>query len=193
MFHPFDGYWDLKHEKRGSVRASIVIIILTILAFCYQSLGTGYYSNPLGNSYSGIFSQITSVLIPLFLFMISNWCFTTLFDGEGSFKDIFIASSYALFPVPALVIISTILTNVFVGSETQLCTLLISIAYIWMGILMVIGMQVTHDYSMGKNILTVIATIVGMVFIMFIALLFTMLIQKMVALVTTIVSEISYR
>lgn len=193
IFHPFDGYWDLKHEKRGSVRASIVIIILTILAFCYQSLGTGYYSNPLGNSYAGVFSQITSVLIPLFLFIISNWCFTTLFDGEGSFKDIFIASSYALFPVPALVIISTILTNVFVGSETQLCTLLISIAYIWMGILMVIGMQVTHDYSMGKNILTIIATIIGMVFIMFIALLFTMLIQKMVSLVTTIVSEISYR
>ena len=98
-----------------------------------------------------------------------------------------------MFPVPALVIISTILTNVFVGSETQLCTLLISIAYIWMGILMVIGMQVTHDYSMGKNILTVIATIVGMVIIMFIALLFTTLIQKMVALVTTIISELSYR
>ena len=193
MFHPFDGYWDLKHENRGSVRASIIFIALTILAFFYQSFGTGYYSNPLGNAYSGFFAQITSILSPLFLWIISNWCFTTLFDGEGSFKDIFIATSYALFPVPALVIISTILTNVFVGSETQICTMLISIAYIWMGFLIVIGMQVTHDYSMGKNILTIIATIVGMVIIMFIALLFTTLIQKMVALVTTIISELSYR
>ena len=192
IFHPFDGYWDLKHEQRGSVRASIIIIATTIVAFYYQSIGTGYYYNPQG-SYMTIFMQVMSILIPLLLFVIANWCFTTLFDGEGNLKDIFIASSYALFPVPAFVIISTILTNVLVGDEGQITTLLVTLAFIWMGFLLVLGMQVTHDYSMGKNILTIIMTIVGMVFIMFIALLFVSLISKMIALVTTIVSEISYR
>ena len=33
-------------------------------------------------------SQIVSVLIPLFLFVTANWCLTTLFDGEGNYKDI---------------------------------------------------------------------------------------------------------
>ncbi len=192
MFHPFDGYWDLKHEKRGSVRASLAIIAVTIVAFYYQSIGTGYYYNPKG-TYMTVIMQILSVLIPLLLFVIANWCFTTLFDGEGSLKDIFIAASYALFPVPAFVVISTILTNVLVGDEGQIATLLVTLAFIWMGFLMILGMQVTHDYSMGKNILTIIMTIVGMVFIMFIALLFISLISKMVALVTTIFSEISYR
>ncbi|MBQ7353253.1 MAG: YIP1 family protein [Clostridia bacterium] len=192
MFHPFDGYWDLKHEKRGSVRASIVFIVLTILAFYYQSVGQGYYFNPQG-TYSGFFSQASSVLIPLFLWVISNWCFTTLFDGEGSFKDIFIATSYGLFPVPALVVVSTILTNVFVGTEAQITSMIVTIAYLWMVFLIVIGMQVTHDYSMGKNILTVIATLVGMIFLMFMAVLFTTLISKMLGLVTTISSELSFR
>ena len=71
--------------------------------------------------------------------------------------------------------------------------MIVTIAYIWMAFLIVIGMQVTHDYSMGKNILTVIATLVGMIFIMFIAVLFTSLISKMTSLVTTIISELSYR
>lgn len=192
MFHPFDGYWDLKHEKRGSVRASIVYIVLTILAFYWQSVGQGYYYNP-QNVTSTIFAQASSILIPLFLWIIANWCFTTLFDGEGSFKDIFIATSYGLFPVPALVVVSTILTNFLVGTEAQITTMIVTIAYIWMAFLIVIGMQVTHDYSMGKNILTVIATLVGMIFIMFIAVLFTSLISKMTSLVTTIISELSYR
>ena len=192
IFHPFDGYWDLKHEKRGSVRAGLLIVGLTVVAFYYQSIGTGYYYNPQG-SYMSAFMQIASVVIPLMLFVIANWCFTTLFDGEGSFKDIFIASSYALFPVPAFVVISTILTNVLVGDEGQITSMLVTLAFIWMGFLLVLGMQVTHDYSMGKNILTVIMTIVGMVFIMFIALLFISLVSKMIALVSTIVSEISYR
>ncbi|MBQ8840326.1 MAG: YIP1 family protein [Clostridia bacterium] len=192
MFHPFDGYWDLKHEKRGSVRASIVYIVLTILAFYWQSVGQGYYYNPY-NVTSTIFTQASSILIPLFLWIIANWCFTTLFDGEGSFKDIFIATSYGLFPVPALVVVSTILTNFLVGTEAQITTLIVTVAYVWMAFLIVIGMQVTHDYSMGKNILTVVATLVGMIFIMFIAVLFTSLISKMTSLVTTIISELSYR
>ena len=191
-FHPFDGYWDLKHEKRGSIRASITIVVLTILAFYYQSVGQGYYYNPQGE-YGTIFSQMSSVLIPFALFIIANWCFTTLFDGEGSLKDIFIATSYGLFPMPLFIVISTILTNVLVGTEAQIPSMIVAIAAIWMVFLIIIGMQVTHDYSMGKNILTIIATIVGMVFIMFIVLLFTSLISKMTSFVTTITSELSYR
>ncbi len=192
MFHPFDGFWDLKHEKRGSVRAAIIFIVATMVAFIYQSQGQGYYYNPQGTTGS-VFGQIFSVLIPFALVIISNWCFTTLFDGEGSLKDIFIAVSYSLFPVPVLVIISTILTNFMVGTEGQITTMIVTVAYIWMGFLMILGLQVTHDYSSGKNILTVIATLVGMVFIMFIAVLFTSLLTKMSTFVTTIISELSYR
>ena len=192
IFHPFDGYWDLKHEKRGSIRASITFIALTVIAFYYQSVGQGYYYNPQG-TYSTVFAQISSVLIPFALFIIANWCFTTLFDGEGSLKDIFIATSYGLYPMPLFIIISTVLTNVLVGTEAQITSIIVVIAAIWMVALIIIGMQVTHDYSMGKNILTIIATIVGMVFIMFIVLLFTSLIGKMTSFVTTITSELSYR
>ena len=192
MFHPFDGYWDLKHEKRGSMRASIIFIIITVVAFYYSGIGKGYYYNPKGAT-ATIFSQAAMVLIPFLLWVISNWCFTTLFDGEGSFKDIFIATSYALFPVPVLVIISTALTNVLVGTESQIPTLIVSIAYIYMAFLIIVGMQVTHDYSTGKNIVTVVMTLVGMVVIMFIAVLFFSLISKMSGFVSTIISELSYR
>ena len=192
MFHPFDGYWDLKHEKRGSMRASIIFIIITVVAFYYSGIGKGYYYNPKGAT-ATIFSQAAMVLIPFLLWVISNWCFTTLFDGEGSFKDIFIATSYALFPVPVLVIISTALTNVLVGTESQIPTLIVSVAYIYMAFLIIVGMQVTHDYSTGKNIVTVVMTLVGMVVIMFIAVLFFSLISKMSGFVSTIISELSYR
>ena len=54
-------------------------------------------------------------------------------------------------------------------------------------------MMVTHDYSVGKNILTCIATIVGMAFIMFIGVLFSSLMAKIVSFITNIINEISYR
>ena len=192
MFHPFDGFWDLKKEKRGSVRAGIIFLAITVVAFYYSGIGKGYYYAPQGTS-ATIFSQAAMVLIPFFLFVVANWCFTTLFDGEGSFKDIFIATSYSLFPLPILVIVSTALTNVLVGTESQIPTLILTIGYIYMAFLIIIGMQVTHDYSTGKNIVTIVATLAGMVVIMFIAVLFTTLISKMTSFVTTITSELSYR
>ena len=192
ILHPFDGFWDLKHEKRGSVRASIVIIAVTILAFFYQSIGQGYLMNPQG-LYSSIWTQVIGVLVPLFLFITANWCLTTLFEGEGSFKDIFIACSYSLTPVPLLLIPATLLSNVCTLSEIDIISVIATFSFIWLGLLIVFGTQVTHDYTMGKNILMIVSTLVGMVFIMFIILLFSALVGKMVGLVTNIVTELRYR
>jgi sugar lactone lactonase YvrE len=192
IFHPFDGFWDLKHERRGSVRGAVVYILVTIIAFYYQAIGQGYLINPQGG-YASIWVQAIGVLVPLFLFVLANWCLTTLFEGEGSFKDIFIACSYSLLPVPMLIIPATIASNVVTKSEMGIISMLSTIAFIWLGLLIFFGTQVTHDYTMGKNIITIAGTAVGMVFIMFIALLFSTLIGKMVSLVTNIVTEIQYR
>ena len=192
MLHPFDGFWDLKHEKRGSVRASLVYLAVTIAAFYYQSIGQGYLLNPTG-TYSSIGSQIIGVVVPLILFVVSNWCLTTLFEGEGSFKDVFIACCYSLLPLPLLIIPATIASNFVTNSEIGIISMLSTVAFIWLGLLIFFGTQVTHDYTMSKNVITVLGTVVGMVFIIFLVLLFSTLVGKMVSLVTNIVTELQYR
>ena len=192
VFHPFDGFWDLKHEKRGSVRAALTFIGLTILAFFYQAIGQGYTFNP-REDYSTIFIQIIAVIVPVILFCVSNWCLTTLFDGEGSFKDIIIAVGYSLAPLPIFVTVSTILTNVMTVSEGAMVSLLVTLGYVWVGILLFFGMQVTHDYTMGKNFITILGTILAMVVIMFVIILFFSLVAKMVTFVVAIFTEIGNR
>ena len=192
IFHPFDGFWDLKHEKRGSIRGAIFFIVLAIATFYYQAIGQGYLLDPF-SSLASIWAQVFGVLVPLFLFVLANWCLTTLFEGEGSFKDIFVAAGYCLLPIPLLVIPTTIYSNFCISTETDIIGFISSFAFIWLGLLLFFGTMVTHDYSMGKNIITVIGTVVGMVFIMFLAVLFTTLVGKIVGLVTNIVDEIQYR
>ena len=192
ILHPFDGFWDLKHEKRGSVRGAIFFIVLAIATFYYQAIGQGYLLDPFA-SLASVWGQIFGVLVPLFLFVLANWCLTTLFEGEGSFKDIFVACSYSLLPIPLLVIPTTIYSNFCITTETDIIGFISAFAFIWLGLLIFFGTMVTHDYSMGKNVITVLGTIVGMVFIMFLAVLFTTLVGKIVGLITNIVDEIQYR
>ena len=192
IMHPFDGFWDLKHEKRGSLRAGLVFFAVTVLAFFYQAIGQGYLFNPTG-SYSTIISQLLGVGVPLLLFIISNWCLTTLFEGEGSFKDICIAVCYSLVPLPMMLVPATIFSNVVTANEMDIITLLVTLGFIWAGFLIFFGTMVTHDYSLGKNVVMIVCSIVGMAFIMFVALLFTTLLGKIVSFVTNIITELSYR
>ena len=192
ILHPFDGFWDLKHEKRGSVRGAIFFILLTIATFYYQAIGQGYLLDPYA-SLASVWEQIFGVLVPLFLFVLANWCLTTLFEGEGSFKDIFVACSYSLLPIPMLIVPVTIYSNFCISTEVDIIGFISTFAFIWLGLLIFFGTMVTHDYPMGKNVITVLGTIVGMVFIMFVAVLFTTLVGKIVGLITNIVDEIQYR
>ena len=192
IFHPFDGFWDLKHEKRGSVRASLTFMILAIVAFFYQAIGQGYSFNPRGD-YSTVFIQVIGIALPVLLWCVGNWCLTTLFDGEGSFKDIFIATGYSLAPLPIFVIISTILTNVMTSSEGSMVNLIVSIGWVWVIFLLFFGTMVTHDYSMGKNFITILGTIVAMAIIIFVIVLFSALVVKMISFVLAIITEIANR
>ncbi len=193
IFHPFDGFWDLKHEKRGSVKSAFVILLATVMVFFYNSIGQGYIFNPRPSTTFNIVGAITAVVVPLLLWVVANWCLTTLFEGEGSMKDIFVASCYCLTPLVLLVLPSTIASNFLLATEGGILSLFTTVGYLWMGLLLFIGMMVTHNYTVGKNALTCIATIAGMAFIMFMGLLFSSLMGKMVSFVTNIIDEISYR
>ena len=190
IFHPFDGFWDLRHERRGSVRAATTILGITILAFFYQAIGQGYIFNPRGD-YSTVILQVTAVLVPVLLWCIANWCLTTLFDGEGRFRDIYIATCYSLAPLPFFVILSTVLSNIF--SDGSIINLLISFGYVWVALLLFFGMLVTHNYTMPKNILMILCTIVAMVVIMFVAILFSTLLIKVASFVIAILTEVFKR
>lgn len=192
IFHPFDGFWDLKHEKRGSVRGAIFWLVVTCFAFVYQSVGLGYLRNPMGGGMS-YFMACISIISPVMLWVVANWCITTLFEGEGSFKDVFIATCYSLVPLPMLIIPGVMLTNIMTASEMAIYDLMLGFAFVWLGLLVFFGMMVTHDYTLGKNFITAIVSIVGVAFIIFIVGLFSTLVAKVFTFFYNIYVELSYR
>ena len=192
LTHPFDGFWDLKHEKRGSMKGATIILVITVLAFIYQTMGRGYLYNPYYNGINFLMT-ILSVVLPVALWVISNWCLTTLFEGEGSLRDVYITTCYSLLPLPLLIIPATIATNFTILDEMSIVNLISSFAFLWTGLLLFFGMMVIHDYGIFKNVVTVLGTIVGMAIIMFIGILFSSLVQKIFSFGYSIYVELSLR
>lgn len=193
IFHPFDGFWDLKHENRGSLPGAIVILILVCLTYVFTRQYTGFIFNANDLTELNIVAEFLSVLVPFLLWCLVNWSLTTLVEGKGTFKDIFIATAYALTPIIILYIPLTIVSNFMIAEEGAFFYFFLSLAAIWAAFLVYFGIMVTHRFEGGKNFLTIVLTIAGMLFVVFIGILFFNLAEQFYTFVNEIYLEIVYR
>ena len=193
MLHPFDGFWDLKHEKRGNAKAGTLIAVCLIFARLISKFFTNYLFNAAYGTKISIMSEVLIVMMPLLLWSLSNWCVTTLADGEGSMKDVYVFTCYALLPMALFTIVNTVLSHFIVLDEAMYITFFGSLSVIWSGYLIFAGNTQTHRYSVGKSILSILLAVVGMAIIVFICLVIFTTYQQIYGFIDSIVKEVTYR
>jgi len=193
IIHPIDGFWDMKHEKRGKMHIAIGILIVTIFVFIFERLVTAFLFDSQYNASLDILLQIRKVIFPALLFCLGNWSVTTLMDGEGRASDIIMTACYSLTPIILIRIPLAILTNFATYRESAYISFLGNISYAWTGILIFLGIMIIHRYSVQKAIFTMILTVVSMAILLFISFLFFSLATEITGFVYTIYKEVSLR
>lgn len=193
IFHPFDGFWDLKREHRGSYGAALTFVALTIFMLVVQKQNTAFLFNTNRLDAINVMVDIITVGLLCILWCVSNWCLTSLMDGEGKMKDIIIFTGYAFIPLWLIQFPLIAMSHMITTEEGTFYYVLSTISYLWAGVLLFIGMMVTHQYSVKKTILTTVLTILGMAILLFIGLLFFSVIQQIVNFAVTIYKEIRFR
>ncbi len=191
IFHPFDGFWDIKHEKRGSLRASIIILFMMIAVFALEEQFTGYYfSNAKTKS---LLIQLTSVLLPFFIWCLANWCITTLLDGKGTFLDIVTVSGYAFTPMVLLHLPMILISNIVTADNAAFYSILSFIAMAWSLFLIFAAIMTIHQFTASKALATCFIAVAGMGIIVFLVMVFLSIIQQVADLFYTIWREIILR
>jgi hypothetical protein len=193
IFHPFDGFWCAKRERKGDVWAATILIGMVTLVYILSNQLTGFIFSTNTSESFNLLAELLSVIVPVFLWCVSNWSITTLMDGEGSFRDIYISTAYALVPLILLNIPMIILSRIIVLEEQRIYDALGFLAVIWVAFLLFSGLMTIHQYSMGKTVVTVILAIVGMAAILFLFLLFFALIQQLMNFVYIFYKEMTLR
>lgn len=194
IFHPFDGFYELKYRQRGSVPAALVILILVTITYTLIRQYTGFLFNHNDPARLNILVELASVILPFGLWAGVNWAFTTLMTGKGTFKQIVIATAYSLIPIVLINLPLIVVSNYLILEEGAFYYLLTSIAVGWSGALIFIGvMMITHEYTIGKSIFTTILTLVGMVFTIFLGLVLLNLLELVYRFANEVFTEIAYR
>lgn len=193
LTHPFDGFWDLIHEKRGSMAAAHTLLILTFLTNLWSMRFTNFMFNNVRWERINIWQQVFGILAPLLIYCLANWCLTTLFDGKGRLRDIYMGMCYSLTPYVLLVNPVTIISNFVTDEEGAFLAYFQGLALIWAAVWILISVMQIHDYSLFKAIMAIAFSVVGMMIIVFLIMLFFSLVSDAVAFFISIGKEILFR
>ncbi|MFY9443360.1 MAG: YIP1 family protein [Bacillota bacterium] len=193
LFHPFDGFWQIKHEKKASVRSACIVLALVIATYVGVQQYTAFIFNPHDVQQVNFLSEAFTVQVPFGLWCCVSWAVTTLMDGEGTIKDIFISSAYALTPIIVVYIPLTALSHVLVQEEAAFYQLFQVLGAGWALVWLFLATMIVHDYSFGKTAGGIAITVVGMAFALFCALVFYDIIGAFTGFVSGIYREIVFR
>ena len=193
LTHPLDGYWDLSHEKRGSLAAANTILILTLVARIANLQYTSFIFQAVYWEDINIFLYIASIVFPLALWCLGNWGLTTLFDGKGTLKNIYIATCYGMTPYPLFQFPLILFSNMVTVEEGAFYSVLNVISLVWCALWIFLGMMQIHEFSLSKNTLFTVFSLFAMLVMIFILLLFFSMISQGISYFISLGREIIFR
>lgn len=193
IVHPFDGFWDLTHEKRGSLAAANVLTVLLLFQRILSLQITSFQFADVNLNKVNMWIEVASVLAPMLLWTVSNWSLTTLMDGKGRLRDVYMGTAYAFTPTILIGYPMMFLSNVMTVDEGVFYYFFTTLATVWSVCLVIAAMMMIHDYSLGKTVFSCILTLLGIAVIVFIMVIFFSLISDGIAYFVSLYKEIVYR
>ncbi len=193
LSHPIRGFYEMRFEGKGNLWSCLILLVLMILAMVSNQLYVGTIFSSVNMREFNIIHQIAAVLIPVLLWCVANWSITVLMDGEGRFRDIFMATCYATMPYMVTTFIGVLLSNVITADEATFMYLIVNIGLFFTGLLLFTGMVTVHQFTVKKSILALILTIAAMAFIAFLAVMFMSIVNDLINFIKGVIVELELR
>ena len=193
VFHPFEGFEDLRWKNGGTLKYTAIIIAALFVAMIADDRWCGFQFRPLPDAMFSVMPYIMKSVVYFLAWVLGNWAICTLLDGEGTMKNICIYSSYALIPYIVSTFINVFLSHILVRDEQVFFSTVYYIGLIWSAILLFSAIKSVHQYTFTKTVAAIILTLFAMLVILFLAVLFLSLFQKVYVFFYSLYTEILYR
>lgn len=193
VVHPYASFEEIKYKNMGSLTVAFVVIILFFFADMFRKTCSGFLAmEGTASTYNVAYTLLGTVGV-LILWVISNWLVSCLFDGKGTFKDVLVATTYALIPYVVFIYIRVILSHFLTLSGLSILNGFGVAVLILTGYLLMIALMAAHEYDFFKFLSTTIVSVLFMILIVFVIFLVGVLWQQISKFVSSIFTELMYR
>lgn len=193
IFHPFDGFQELKYNKKGSLPYAVFFVLLWYVSEIISRGATDFAFNSYRVDQIDIRTVALMTIAMFVVAVISNWCFSTFMDGKGTLSDIFIAGAYCLIPMIASSLLCTILSRGLVIDEGAFLKAIEIVGILWSAFMIIAAVQEVHDFSFRQTVAMIFLTLLGIVVMLFLGFLVYSLVQQVIMFVVNVSYELIYR
>jgi len=148
--HPIDAFYEIKRHNRVSVKTATIIYLLLGLVYIFYQTSTNIIFLDTFNP--NILYQLIILASVLFLWVIANYFVCLIADGEGSFKNVYVATAMTFTPFMLVAPIVTIYSNVLTYQESIFFNGPLTFTTIWVIIYFFFMIKEIHNYEVGETV-----------------------------------------
>ena len=188
--HPIDRYYDIRVNKNGSVIAATILYIVFFGVYMLYQTGKGFiyqYSKVEDMDMGAVIVGFFAILI---LFIICNYLVTSITDGDGTFRQVYLIPAYGLIPAMISMVATVIMSYVLTYNESFILTVIMIIGLCWSIALIFEGLSTVHDYDFKHTVVSLIITVVFMLIAAIVVLVVIIMWEQLKDFLVTVGKEI---
>ena len=192
-FHPFRSFDDLKYKNMGSLKIAIILTVLFYISGVLKATKSGFlYTNVRIGDYNSLYTLGSTVGLIL-LWSVCNFLVCSMFEGKGTLREVYIASTYTLAPYILFTFIRTLLSNFLPMSALGVLNGFETALVLYTFFMLCIAMITVHEFDFFKFILTGIVIVFSMILMVFIIFMCAILLKQFGSFLYSLYEETAYR
>ena len=118
---------------------------------------------------------------------------STINDGEGTIKNIFVSVAYSMVPYMIMAPIAIVLSYVLTQNEAFLITLVWYIGILWSAALVILSILNVHNYTFKQTVKNVLLTLFFAIVALILVAILYLVWDKFIEFIGEVISEVEYR
>ncbi|MBI9009442.1 MAG: hypothetical protein JEZ05_05370 [Tenericutes bacterium] len=191
--NPADGAYEIKRKNRVGMLSATILLIIFFLIYLLYIYKLGFLFNYRILADINILEEALKIFLPLFLWVISNTLVSSIREGEGRFKDVYITTIYSITPIILVLPIVTILSQVLTYNEEFLISALMFIGYFATIIYFFIMVKETHYYGVKESFGSILISFFTMIMMLLSSIIIYILLSELLTLIRDVFMEVFAR
>ncbi len=193
MLNPGDAFYDLRHGNYAHVSNALILVLVVFFVRLFNIQFMSFQIHRVDPERVSLLAEIARIIGLWLLFSVANYGVGAIFEGEGRFRDVLIATAYSTGPYLFFSWPLTLLTHVMSRNELALVDSINVVILYWVALLVFLGVRTIHNYSIPKAAGTSALTVFGMMVVIGVLALVYALTEQMFSFAREIMVEITIR
>ncbi len=190
--HPIDNYYNVRVGLTGSMLSATILYVLAFALLVLYQVARGFIFSVDVSRYSLFYTGVYFFGI-LGLFLAGNFFISSINDGDGTFRQIYMGSAYALAPVFLILPPVILLSNFLSLDESFFVQAAMVFMLAWTLVTVYLMVMQIHDYSFKEGTASLLMTLFFMVVAILVGSLVFLLLKQVVVFVQDAVTEVVLR